>query len=228
MPSGRFRPLLVLASIVQVILAAPWTPSNAERNVNFNPTADPTAYHGNWSGHAYFPSPADWRAIPVYQLITDRFADGNPTNNVVWPHFLSDHDVRDVGYRHGGDFKGLMGKLDYIKGLGCSAIWISPVFQNDYNQYHQYAQNDFTLLDKRMGTLSELRALTDAAHARGMYVIVDIVVNHVRTSRVALPNLDAYCRVDSCTRIRWSEPRRCHIQATATEHRQNHCATADT
>ena len=80
---------------------------------------------------------------------------------------------------HGGDLAGVTSKLDYIHGLGCRAIWISPLFQNGWGDYHQYAQEDFTLIDKRMGTLEDLRQLTDAAHARGMYVLIDIVVNHM-------------------------------------------------
>ena len=81
--------------------------------------------------------------------------------------------------RHGGDFRGITGNLDYIHGLGCRAIWISPVFQNGYNDYHGYAQEDFTLLDPRFGTVEELRELTMEAHARGIYVLIDVVVNHM-------------------------------------------------
>lgn len=139
----------------------------------------PAAYEGAWPGHAYFPSPADWRTLPVYQLITDRFADGDPTNNGIWPWSLDDYDVRDMTRRHGGDFKGILEKLDYIHSLGCRCVWISPIFQNGYNDYHGYSQEDFTLIDKRMGSLADLRALTDAAHARGMYIFIDIVVNHM-------------------------------------------------
>ncbi|CAK9022956.1 unnamed protein product, partial [Durusdinium trenchii] len=84
-----------------------------------------------------------------------------------------------MAFRHGGDFVGLREKLDYIKGLGCQAIWISPIFQNGFNFYHQYAQHDFTLIDRRLGTLEKLRALTQAAHERGMYILVDVVMNHM-------------------------------------------------
>ena len=59
--------------------------------------------------------------------------------------------------RCSGDVRGVIDKLDYIHGLGCRAIWISPLFQNGFNNYHGYAQEDFTLIDKRMGTLAELR-----------------------------------------------------------------------
>eukprot|EP00931_Biecheleriopsis_adriatica_P028261 TRINITY_DN1687_c0_g1_i1.p1 TRINITY_DN1687_c0_g1~~TRINITY_DN1687_c0_g1_i1.p1 ORF type:complete len:3142 (-),score=579.43 TRINITY_DN1687_c0_g1_i1:40-9312(-) len=136
----------------------------------------PEDYWGDWENHSYFPSPVDWRALSIYQLITDRFADGDPRNNEL---FDDGFDVRDMTYRHGGDFVGLMHRLPYIKGLGCQAVWISPVFQNGYNSYHQYSQLDFTLLDRRLGTVEELRALTAEAHRLGMYVIVDVVMNHM-------------------------------------------------
>eukprot|EP00966_Prymnesium_polylepis_P215052 4980811-Prymnesium_polylepis.1 len=154
--------------------AAPWDASNAEWNVNLNAATDPQGYFGRWPGHSYYPSPTDWRQLPIYQLITDRYADGNPTNDAIWPDFLADHDERDTTYRHGGDFAGVTEKLDYIQGLGTRAIWISPIFQNGFNQYHQYGQHDFTLLDRRLGTVEELRNLTTAAHARGMYILIDV------------------------------------------------------
>ena len=159
--------------------AAPWTADNAAWNVNFNAAPEPENYYGSWEGHAYFPSPPDWRSLPIYQLLTDRFADGDPTNNVQWPWLLTDFDPRDMTLRHGGDFRGVIDKLDYIQGLGCRAIWISPLFQNGFNEYHQYAMEDFTLIDRRMGTLADLRELTQAAHARGIYVLIDVVVNHM-------------------------------------------------
>jgi len=167
-------------------LGAPYTTSNAKWNVNQKSgTSDPTNYKGKWTGHTYAKSPADWRQIGVYELLTDRFSDGDPRNNEPGPsctYFCGTtggYDLRDHTMRHGGDWKGIITKLDYIKGLGFDAIWISPVFQNEWNDYHGYAQVDFTLLDWRFGTLADLRALTDAAHDRGMYIIVDIVVNHM-------------------------------------------------
>ena len=120
------------------------------------------------------------RTAPHRRRAARRFADGDPTNNVVRDFdLLADYDVRDMTFRHGGDFVGVTSRLDYIQGLGCRAIWISPVFQNGYNEYHQYAQKDFTLIDRRMGTLDELRQLTTEAHKRHMYVFIDFVVNHM-------------------------------------------------
>lgn len=131
------------------------------------------------SSHAYHPSPEDWRSEPIYQVITDRFNDGDPSNNEGSHFGFGGYDVRFVNMRHGGDFKGLAKRLPYIKSLGYSSIWISPIFQNLENQYHGYAQMDFTLLDDRFGTLKEFRDFVTQAHALGLYVIVDIVVNHM-------------------------------------------------
>eukprot|EP00428_Durinskia_dybowskii_P011071 CAMPEP_0170222166 /NCGR_PEP_ID=MMETSP0116_2-20130129/10775_1 /TAXON_ID=400756 /ORGANISM="Durinskia baltica, Strain CSIRO CS-38" /LENGTH=2201 /DNA_ID=CAMNT_0010472853 /DNA_START=123 /DNA_END=6728 /DNA_ORIENTATION=- len=170
--------LRILAALLalQGALSAPWTPKNAKWNVNFESQHDPRSYYGKWEGHSYHPSPRDWRSLSIYQLVTDRFSDGDPRNNEL---YKGDFDVRDMGQRHGGDFVGIRDKLPYIKGLGCRAIWISPVFENGPNSYHQYAMRDFTLLDPRLGTLEELRSLTARAHELGMYVIVDVVMNHM-------------------------------------------------
>eukprot|EP00930_Biecheleria_cincta_P087704 TRINITY_DN7693_c0_g1_i1.p1 TRINITY_DN7693_c0_g1~~TRINITY_DN7693_c0_g1_i1.p1 ORF type:complete len:1363 (-),score=146.28 TRINITY_DN7693_c0_g1_i1:10-4098(-) len=159
-----------------LVSSAPWSEENSAWNVNLEAMHDPARYRGDWPGHTYFPSPADWRQLAIYQLITDRFADGDPRNNEA---LEGGFDVRDMAYRHGGDFAGLRSKLHYIKGLGCSGIWISPVFQNTFNSYHQYAQYDFTLLDRRLGTLAELRSLVEEAHQLGIYVIIDVVMNHM-------------------------------------------------
>ncbi len=138
--------------------------------------ADPSAYYGKWPGHTYFPSPKDWREKAFYHLITDRFRDGDPRNN---EGKFGGYNVYEMGSRQGGDFKGIADKLDYIKSLGFDAIWISPIFQNNTNEYHGYGQIDFTLLDDRFGTLKDFRHLVTEAHKRQMYVIVDIVVNHM-------------------------------------------------
>jgi len=157
--------------------AAPRNPENASWNVNFSEDgSNPARYFGKWEGHAYFPSPKDWRNVPVYQFITDRLKDGDPTNN---EKRYAGYNLFDTSGRHGGDFKGIKESLSYIKSLGFDGIWISPVFQNRFNSYHGYAQIDFTLLDERFGTLQDMRDMVDEAHRLGMYVIVDIVVNHM-------------------------------------------------
>lgn len=168
------RAIGVLSAILGAY-GAPRKDDNAKWNVNVK-AAEPKDFEGEWKDHTYHPSPQDWRQVPVYQLLTDRFYDADPTNN---EQGFGGYDLRDHTMRHGGDFRGVMEKLDYIKGMGFKAVWISPVFQNEFNSYHGYAQVDFTLIDKRWGTLEDLRALTAAAHERDMYVIIDIVVNHM-------------------------------------------------
>lgn len=162
---------------LHLISSAPFTHTNSNWNVNFNPDpSDPSKYYGKWENHTYFPSPENWKDESIYQFITDRFADGDPTNN---EGKYGGFNLNDVHFRHGGDFKGIINKLDYIKGLGYTCIWISPFFQNQYNSYHGYAQVDFTVIDDRFGTLDELRTLVTEAHRRNIKVIVDYVVNHM-------------------------------------------------
>ncbi|MCO6430322.1 MAG: hypothetical protein J5J00_05625 [Deltaproteobacteria bacterium] len=158
-------------------IAAPLTPENDERNVNRAVgIVNPANYYGEWPGHKYYPSPSDWRSLGIYQIITDRFRDGDPTNN---DGAHGGYAPGEIGARHGGDFIGLSEKLDYIKGLGFDAIWISPIYQNLYGSPAGYGQVDYTLLDDRFGKLEEFRHLVNEAHRREMYVIVDIVVNHL-------------------------------------------------
>ena len=115
-----------------------------------------------------------WQAQSIYQVITDRFFDGDPSND------NTDGNFDGLGPRsvHGGDFKGLEQKLDYIKALGATAIWISPVILNGRGQFHGYAGRDFYNVDPHWGSLADLQHFIAAAHARGMLVIDDIVVNH--------------------------------------------------
>ena len=126
-----------------------------------------------------FPAAAQnqfWQAQSIYQIITDRFFDGDPSNN------NADGNYDPAGHRgtsvHGGDFKGIEEKLDYVKSLGATAIWISPVVLNTRGEFHGYAGRDFYKVDPHWGTLADLQHLVQAAHARGILVIDDIVVNH--------------------------------------------------
>lgn len=122
----------------------------------------------------------------IYFVMTDRFANGNPKNDdafVKGGPLVNGLDKSDIGYWHGGDFVGLTEKLPYIKGLGFTAIWITPpVVQNWVQQgsaaYHGYWGTDFTTVDPHLGTEAEFRSLVARSHQLGMKVIVDIVVNH--------------------------------------------------
>jgi glycosidase len=115
-----------------------------------------------------------WQQQSIYQIITDRFFDGDSSNN------NADGNFEPSGRTsvHGGDFKGIEEKLDYIQALGATAIWISPVVLNDRGAFHGYAGMDFYKVDPHWGTMADLKHLVEAAHARGILVIDDIVVNH--------------------------------------------------
>lgn len=108
----------------------------------------------------------------IYFALTDRFYDGDPTNN---------QNVRkkDLGAYHGGDFQGLIAKLDYLKEMGFTALWISPVVANQIRGYHGYWTIDFYRTNENFGSIEKLKELVTTAHAKGIKVIFDLVVNHV-------------------------------------------------
>lgn len=124
---------------------------------------------------ALTPSPDDWRDLVIYQVITDRFANGDPANDAV----EGGYDPADGARTHGGDFAGLRSKLDYLEHLGVDAVWLSPVVLNANGEYHGYAARDFYAIAPHFGTLAELQALVADCHARGIYVIMDVIVNHM-------------------------------------------------
>lgn len=126
----------------------------------------------------------------IYLLLPDRFANGDPANDrggISGDRLRTGYDPADKAFYHGGDLKGVRAKLDYIQGLGATAIWLTPVFVNKPVQgepgsesagYHGYWIKDFTRIDPHFGDMADYRALVDDAHARGMKVYLDIVVNH--------------------------------------------------
>jgi glycosidase len=121
-----------------------------------------------------------------YFVMTDRFANGstaNDTGGIAGGPDVSGFDPTRISHYHGGDLVGLTSKLDYIKGLGATAIWITPPFVNKPMQlgtagYHGYWILDFTRIDPHLGTDAEFREFVAQAHARGLCVCLDIVVNH--------------------------------------------------
>lgn len=122
-------------------------------------------------------SPAGWRSQSIYQVLTDRFArtDGSTTATC---------DTGDQIYC-GGSWQGIINQLDYIQNMGFTAIWISPIVENlvgdsaDGEAYHGYWAQDINALNSNFGTESDLVALSAALHARGMYLMVDVVTNHM-------------------------------------------------
>jgi len=127
-----------------------------------------------------FPSPQDWRDQSIYFLMVDRF------NNPASPPRHQPFDDPNFSGFQGGSFSGVRRELPYIKQLGAGAIWLSPVLKNfgfDAFTYHGYGIHDFLRAEPRFAddpsnADAELRALVDAAHAEGLYVIFDIVLNH--------------------------------------------------
>ena len=115
-----------------------------------------------------------WQAQSIYQIITDRFYDGDPAND----NAEGTYSPGNPTGVHGGDFEGIEQKLDYIKSLGATAIWISPIVLNTEGQFHGYSAWNFYELAPHWGSISNLQHMVQAAHARGMLVIDDIVVNH--------------------------------------------------
>lgn len=141
------------------------------------------------------PAAADYRErLPedeiVYFVLPDRFENGDPANDrggLDGDRLATGFDPTHKGFYHGGDLKGLTARLDYIQGLGATAIWLGPIYRNKPVQggpgeesagYHGYWITDFTAVDPHFGTDDELRAFVKAVHARGMKVYLDIITNH--------------------------------------------------
>ena len=133
----------------------------------------------------------DWDEAVVYFMMTDRFFDGNESNNTA--SGADTYGKNNPGLYHGGDFAGVTAKLDYLQDLGVNTIWITPIVENvkgvavtdegsedvPYNAaYHGYWASDFTKLNPTLGTTEEFKTMISEAHKRGMRIMVDIVVNH--------------------------------------------------
>jgi len=126
----------------------------------------------------------------VYFVLPDRFENGDPKNDtggIKGGRLQHGFDPTHKGFYHGGDLKGLTARLDYIQGMGATAIWFAPIFKNKPVQgpkgdesagYHGYWVTDFTQVDPHFGTNEDFKAFVDAAHARGMKVYMDIIANH--------------------------------------------------
>jgi glycosidase len=126
----------------------------------------------------------------VYFLLPDRFENGDPSNDrggLSGDRLRTGFDPASRGFYHGGDLQGVISRLDYIRALGATAVWLAPVFRNKPVQgaageesagYHGYWVTDFTHVDPHFGTERDMQALVEAAHARGMKVYLDIITNH--------------------------------------------------
>ncbi|MGK9462760.1 alpha-amylase family glycosyl hydrolase [Streptomyces sp. G6] len=202
----RTARLSAVALILSVLPALPSTTPSADAATPRPP-----------SDHALARTPA--RPAPsreqFYLVLPDRFANGTTSNDegcLTGGRSQTGHDPTDKHFYQGGDLRGLIEKLDYIKGLGTTALWMAPVFKNrpvqtmsgtEMASYHGYSITDFTRVDPHFGTNAELAELVDKAHAKGMKVFFDVITNHTADtvdyaektygyrSKGAFPYLDA-------------------------------------
>ncbi len=135
-------------------------------------------------------TPFSWDNATVYFLMTDRFENGDSTNDDNFGRLGRTADGQTVGTWHGGDFAGIVSRLDYLAALGVDAIWITPPVEQirgwvgggagDFQHFpfHGYWASDFTRLDPNYGTEDDLRTLVAQAHARGIRILFDVVLNH--------------------------------------------------
>lgn len=124
----------------------------------------------------------DWRDEIIYFLMTDRFSDGDSSNNQPF------YNKANINYYHGGDLQGIINQIGYLRSLGVTAVWITPVVENvwqdphytDYTGYHGYWAYDFTKLDPHLGPNNDYyQQFIDIMHDNGILVIQDIVTNHL-------------------------------------------------
>lgn len=119
----------------------------------------------------------DWRDEIIYQIMIDRFANGDPNNDF-------NVNLSAMTAYHGGDYQGVIDRLDYLEELGVTALWISPVVKNVEEDagvagYHGYWTQNFLEVNPHFGDMAKLREMVDACHARGIKVILDVVTNHI-------------------------------------------------
>ncbi|MES2149267.1 MAG: glycoside hydrolase family 13 protein [Pseudomonadota bacterium] len=128
----------------------------------------------------------------IYLLMPDRFSNGDPSNDNM-PGMLEQSDRANPVARHGGDIKGMRAQLGYIRELGFTMVWPTPLLENnqDSYSYHGYALTDYYKIDPRFGSNDEFRAYVAAANAHGLGVIHDVVLNHIGTGHWWMKDLPA-------------------------------------
>ena len=147
------------------------------------------------------PAAFDWHNATVYFVLTDRFVNGDPTNDNSYGRHKD--GMEEIGTFHGGDLKGLTSKLDYLQQLGVNALWISSPLEQIHGwvgggtkgdfphyAYHGYYTQDWTRLDANMGDEADLHKLVDEAHKRGIRILFDVVMNH--TGYATLADMQEY------------------------------------
>ena len=133
-------------------------------------------------GGLHVPSP-EWRDQVIYFAMIDRFDDGDPTNN---DQGADEYDPASNAKYSGGDLRGIERRLDYIRGLGATTLWITPPVANqwwnvrgNYGGYHGYWAENLVEVDAHVGSLQDYQSLSRALHGAGMYLVQDVVVNHM-------------------------------------------------
>lgn len=123
----------------------------------------------------------------LYMIMPDRFADGNPRNNIdPKMNYPVGPDRSNINLRQGGDLKGITDHISYLDSLGVTAIWLNPVLENDMpgGSYHGYATTDYYRVDSRFGSNAEYAALIDSLHNHGMKTVMDMIFNHCGSGHV--------------------------------------------
>ncbi|MDO4160845.1 MAG: glycoside hydrolase family 13 protein [Prevotellaceae bacterium] len=134
----------------------------------------------------------------LYMLMPDRFADGNQKNNDIKGMNAYKTDRSQPSLRHGGDLEGIRQHLDYFKELGVTALWFTPVLENNspdngnQSTYHGYATTDYYRVDPRFGTNDEYKQLIDEAHSKGLKVVMDMIFNHCGDYHPWLNNMPSH------------------------------------
>lgn len=160
--------------------------------------------YASWSeGKPRMESPAVWSTEVFYNAFVDRFANGNIFNDRknIDPNQMQQMYTKKPysvwNWRHGGDLQGVGKRLGYLKQLGISVIWLSPIFYSDSSAYHGYCPTNMLRVDPNFGTGSYLRQLVKEAHDLGIRVILDVVANHACAKTMSYQNPTP--TIDSCT-----------------------------
>lgn len=130
----------------------------------------------------------------LYLIMPDRFANADPSNDMVAGMLENRVDRSEPFARHGGDIKGITKRLDYLEDLGVTAVWLNPIQENDMREgsYHGYAITDHFNMDRRFGTNQDFIQMVDAAHSKGMKVVMDMIFNHCGSEHFMFKDKPSY------------------------------------
>ncbi|KZT09456.1 glycosyltransferase family 5 protein [Laetiporus sulphureus 93-53] len=156
--------------------ASPYREDLIDYNVNTNKTATAVIHYSYPTRDKYTASPSNWRALPFYTILLDKFADGDPANNDYFGT-MYEWDWRETQLRAGGDLAGMRARLDYLQGMGVKAIYISGTpWLNMIWEADSYSPLDFSVIDPHYGTIADWQDAIQDIHDRGMYIMLDFTV----------------------------------------------------